>query len=175
MTSPQEIYDRAVRLGKIVPREIVKIKVVERPAGALIPRPVAPPPSNVIVAPIPVHRPYVVYRRWPMAEDILAVVAQFYDVTVNDILSARRQADVVKPRHVAFFLMKELTTLSFPRIARSAGRADHTTIMHGYNKILSLRGSDARLRDEIDILKIQISELMSIRNGALDRIMGATW
>jgi chromosomal replication initiation ATPase DnaA len=69
---------------------------------------------------------------------IARVVAAFYRISLQDILSDRRTADFVRARHVAFFLAKELTSRSYPEIGRQLGGRDHTTVLHGVRRITNL-------------------------------------
>jgi chromosomal replication initiator protein len=89
-------------------------------------------------------------------EDIQKEVSSFYGVSMRDLLSHRRDRLIVRPRQVAMFLAKELTTRSLPEIGRRFGGRDHTTVLYGVRKIAQLRQEDAALADEIDLLKRMI-------------------
>jgi chromosomal replication initiator protein len=91
-------------------------------------------------------------------EDIQKLVASHYSVSRADILSSRRTAVVVKPRQVAMFLSKTLTLRSLPEIGRRFGGRDHTTVLHAVRKIDGLCGSDATLREELELLKRMLLE-----------------
>lgn len=86
-------------------------------------------------------------------EDIQRIVAQHYNVSRSDLLSARRTATVVRPRQVAIYLSKVLTLRSLPEIGRRFGGRDHTTVLHAVRKIEGLIGRDAQLAQEIESLK----------------------
>lgn len=162
MSMQDQIYLRAIRLGRLVP------KVVEIQSAPLTPSPPIAIPiqdNNVIEAPIPVTRPYLVYREYPTGADVFKIVCEFYGVKQIDVKSERRNAVIVKPRQAVMFLLRTMTTLSFPAIGRLVGHRDHTTILHGCRKISRLIESDERVRDEIDLLKIRISEFLALRNG----------
>ena len=75
-----------------------------------------------------------------MIEDIQRVVARQYDVSRSDMLSARRTANVVRPRQIAMYLAKTLTLRSLPEIGRKFGGRDHTTVLHAVRKIEGLVG-----------------------------------
>lgn len=125
--------------------------------------------KKVVVAPVPVSRPYVIFRQTPTFEDILLIVSDFYCVTPLDIKSARRTADVIRPRQVFMFLSYALTERAYPQIGLFLGGRDHTTALHGKRKIEGrIMAGDTRLKDEIDILKIKLGELMAIRNAGLE-------
>ena len=85
-------------------------------------------------------------------EDIQKLVATHYQVTRADLLSSRRNANVVKPRQVAMFLAKSLTLRSYPEIGRRFGGRDHTTVLHAVRKIEGLCKSDTGLKEDVDLL-----------------------
>lgn len=84
---------------------------------------------------------------------IVRTVAEFYGVSVLDVVSARRDAKVMRPRQVTYYLCKKLTTRGFPAIGRAIGRRDHTTPMSGVKKMERLIPVDRELADEIEHLK----------------------
>ena len=69
----------------------------------------------------------------PTPELILEETANFYNITTERILGSAKTKDVVVPRQVAMYLIREKTDLSFPEIGRFMGR-DHTTVLHAINK-----------------------------------------
>lgn len=85
--------------------------------------------------------------------EIQRACANLYGVTVTDIISARRTADVVLPRQVASYLAKKLTLCSLPEIGRRFGGRDHTTILHGVRKMAHMIQIDPEMADEIEYLK----------------------
>jgi chromosomal replication initiator protein len=91
-------------------------------------------------------------------EDIQRVVARQYNVSRSDLLSARRTANVVRPRQVAMYLSKTMTLRSLPEIGRRFGGRDHTTVLHAVRKIEALVGKDPVLADEVELLKRQLQE-----------------
>ena len=91
-------------------------------------------------------------------EDIQRIVARHYNVSRGDLLSARRTANVVRPRQVAMYLAKTLTLRSLPEIGRRFGGRDHTTVLHAVRKIENLVGNDSMLAEEIEALKRQLQE-----------------
>lgn len=91
--------------------------------------------------------------RRPKIEDIQRVVAQHFNVSKADLVSARRTRAVVRPRQVAMYLAKSLTPRSLPEIGRRFGGRDHTTVLHAVRKIDSLVGSDDALAEDIETLK----------------------
>ncbi|MEO1040199.1 MAG: chromosomal replication initiator protein DnaA [Pseudomonadota bacterium] len=86
-------------------------------------------------------------------DDIQKAAAAQFGVTVDDIISKRRTQSVVRPRHIAMYLCKTLTTRSLPDIGRRFGGRDHSTVIHAVNKIAERLPSDAALADDVDAVK----------------------
>jgi chromosomal replication initiator protein len=91
-------------------------------------------------------------------EEIQRIVARQYNVSRGDLLSARRTANVVRPRQIAMYLAKTMTLRSLPEIGRRFGGRDHTTVLHAVRKIESLIGSDTAVAAEIEVLKGQLQD-----------------
>lgn len=79
---------------------------------------------------------------------VIRAVAKFYGVTVGDLVSFRRNEEIVRPRHVAMYLARQLTKHSLPRIGRALDR-HHTSVLHGCRQIATLRQQDPQLDREI--------------------------
>ena len=86
-------------------------------------------------------------------EDIQKQVSAHYNIRANDMFSSRRAAAIARPRQIAMFLAKDLTSLSYPAIGRSFGGRDHTTVMHAVKKIETLITEDGALSADIDLLR----------------------
>jgi chromosomal replication initiator protein len=86
-------------------------------------------------------------------DDIQKTVAAYFDITVEDLHSKRRTKTVVRPRHIAMYLAKTLTTRSLPDIGRRFGGRDHSTVIHAVNKITDQLPSDAVLSEDIEALR----------------------
>ena len=86
-------------------------------------------------------------------EEIQKKVAQHFNIRLADMHSARRARNVARPRQVAMYLAKQLTTRSLPEIGRKFGGRDHTTVMHAVRRIDELRQTDANLAEDIDLLR----------------------
>ena len=91
-------------------------------------------------------------------EDIQRVVARHYNVPRTDLLSNRRTRVIVRPRQVAMYLAKTMTPRSLPEIGRRFGGRDHTTVLHAVRKIEEQVGGDAKLAQEMELLKRLIQE-----------------
>ncbi len=86
-------------------------------------------------------------------EDIQKRVAEHFNIRLADMHSARRARAVARPRQVAMYLAKQLTSRSLPEIGRKFGGRDHTTVMHAVRRIDELRQGDSALSEEIDLLR----------------------
>ncbi len=85
-------------------------------------------------------------------DDIQRMVAGHYNIKVADMHSARRSVAIARPRQVAMYLSKHLTTKSLPEIGRRFGGKDHTTVMHAIKRIDELSSRDTELKEDIDLL-----------------------
>ena len=85
---------------------------------------------------------------------VIKVVADFYEITEKEILSSSRRREIVKPRQVAMYILREDLKYSFPFIARKFGGKDHTTVIHACEKI----GKELQKNDEL------FEEIKQIRN-----------
>ncbi len=86
-------------------------------------------------------------------DEIQRRVAEYFNVKMGDMLSARRARSVARPRQIAMYLSKQLTTRSLPEIGRKFGGRDHTTVIHAVRKIEQLRDEDPALDEDVDLLR----------------------
>ncbi len=86
-------------------------------------------------------------------EEIQKKVAEHFNVKVADMHSARRARAVARPRQVAMYLSKQLTTRSLPEIGRKFGGRDHTTVMHAVRKVTELCDHDAGFAEDVELLR----------------------
>ena len=86
-------------------------------------------------------------------EDIQKRVAGHYNIRFADMHSARRARAVARPRQVAMYLAKQLTSRSLPDIGRRFGGRDHTTVMHAVKRIEELCKSDSAMAEDLDLLR----------------------
>lgn len=84
---------------------------------------------------------------------IIESVANFYDIKEKDILSSKRNKDIAVPRQIAMYLLREELHSSYPQIAKILGGRDHTTIMHGVNKINRLIKEKGPISHDIEVLR----------------------
>ena len=85
-------------------------------------------------------------------ENIQKTVAEYYKIRVADLLSPRRTRTITRPRQIAMALAKELTTHSLPEIGDAFGGRDHTTVLHACRKVVELRESDVRIKEDYNNL-----------------------
>lgn len=85
--------------------------------------------------------------------DIQRYVAEHFNIRVSDLSSNKRLRIVARPRQIAMYLSKKLTSKSLPEIGRKFGGRDHTTVMHAIKKVEELMGADISLRDDVEMLE----------------------
>lgn len=86
-------------------------------------------------------------------DEILRKVSEHYNIRLADMIGPKRVRTIARPRQVAMYLAKTMTTKSLPDIGRRFGGRDHTTIMHGIRKVEELKATDSQLADDIDLLR----------------------
>jgi chromosomal replication initiator protein len=86
-------------------------------------------------------------------EEIQRKVAEHFNIRITDMHSARRARSVARPRQIAMYLAKQLTSRSLPEIGRKFGGRDHTTVMHAVKKVEELKGGDFRFAEDVELLK----------------------
>jgi len=88
-------------------------------------------------------------KRLLKTNDIIKVVCKYYNIKKEVLLGKKRNKEIVLPRQILIFLLREELDLSYKGIAREVGGKDHTTIIHNYNKIKNLIIEDNILEREI--------------------------
>ncbi len=88
----------------------------------------------------------------PSFNQIVAAVSKHFKIPIEEIRGVRRQAPIVHARHIAVFLTRELTGDSWKHIGSLFGDRDHTSMMHGYQKINELMHHDRELRSTVKLL-----------------------
>lgn len=86
-------------------------------------------------------------------KNIIEAVSNFYDIAIKDITGKGRKQELVKPRQIIMFLMREEANISYPTIGQELGGRDHTTAMHAYNKIVNEIKENERIKQEIESIK----------------------
>lgn len=88
--------------------------------------------------------------------DVMRAVCQYFSVSKEEILGPKKNKSISIPRQIFMYLARELTTASLPNIGNFLGGRDHTTIMHGCDKINSMKDSDTQIKTAIDDLKYRL-------------------
>jgi len=86
-------------------------------------------------------------------DEIQKKVAEHFNIKLGEMMSDRRARIVARPRQVAMYLAKQLTTRSLPQIGRKFGGRDHTTVMHAVRKIEELMRTDPSLAEDVELLR----------------------
>jgi chromosomal replication initiator protein len=86
-------------------------------------------------------------------EEIQRRVSEHYNIRLSDMIGPKRVRSYARPRQVAMYLCKQLTSRSLPEIGRRFGGRDHTTVMHGVRRIEELRVQDGQIAEDIEMLR----------------------
>lgn len=86
-------------------------------------------------------------------EEIQRKVSDHYNIRLSDLIGPKRVRTFARPRQVAMYLCKQLTSRSLPEIAKRFGGRDHTTIMYGVRKIEALMQQDSQIADDLEMLR----------------------
>jgi chromosomal replication initiator protein len=86
-------------------------------------------------------------------EEIQKRVAEHWNIRLTDMSSARRARAVARPRQVAMYLAKQLTSRSLPEIGRKFGNRDHTTVMHAVQRVSELMERDHAFAEDVELLR----------------------
>ena len=95
------------------------------------------------------------YRKTP-PQTILKSVADFYSLSLADLVKRSRKKEIVRPRQIAMFLLREETKLSFPEIGQKLGGRDHSTVIHACEKIKNEVSVDEPLKQELILIKERV-------------------
>lgn len=86
-------------------------------------------------------------------DDIQKAAAAYFSITTDDLVSKSRTKALVRPRHIAMYLAKTMTTRSLPDIGRRFGGRDHSTVIHAVSKIAAALAGDAALADDVEAIR----------------------
>lgn len=87
---------------------------------------------------------------------IINVVAEHFGITPDDIMSKKRNSELVQARQIVMYLCRDLTATSLAGIGKLLGKKDHTTVIHGVNKISDEIVNNEELKNKIEIIKKKI-------------------
>ncbi len=85
-------------------------------------------------------------------EEIQRKVSEHFNIRLSDMIGPKRLRSYARPRQIAMYLCKQLTTRSLPEIGRRFGGRDHTTVMHGVRRIEELKQSDGQIAEDLELL-----------------------
>ena len=86
-------------------------------------------------------------------EEIQRRVSDYYNILLSDMIGPKRLRSYARPRQVAMYLAKQLTSRSLPEIGRRFGGRDHTTVMHGVKRIEELKQTDGQIAEDVEMLR----------------------
>ena len=92
------------------------------------------------------------------ANQIIKTVSQFYDIQEKFLFEKTRRKEVVKPRQIAMYLLRQDFSGSYPYIGQKFGGRDHTTVIHAYEKISNDLKNNERLKEEIKNIRDLINK-----------------
>lgn len=90
------------------------------------------------------------------ATDIIKTVAEFFEISQGDLVNRCRKQEVVEPRQIAMFLLRDILKLSYPRIGEKLGKRDHTTAIHAFEKISKGLNQNQVLNQKILLIKERV-------------------
>ncbi|MDE2112292.1 MAG: chromosomal replication initiator protein DnaA [Alphaproteobacteria bacterium] len=151
---PECVLERIADIDDASPREMIAVLTKLATYADLTKKPVTPEMAEEAVG----------LRSAPGAktsiEDIQRKTAEFYKLDVRDFYSPQRARRVARPRQVAMYLARKLTTRSLPEIGRRFGGRDHTTVLHACRRIEALCSEDPLFKQEVDFLSQMLSKRM---------------
>ena len=86
-------------------------------------------------------------------EEIQRKVSDHYNIRLSDMIGPKRLRSYARPRQVAMYLCKHMTSRSLPEIGRRFGGRDHTTVMHGVRRIEELKVQDGQIAEDLELLR----------------------
>lgn len=91
-------------------------------------------------------------------QDVIKIVADFFGVSPQDLVERSRKKEIVEPRQVCMYLMRDALNLSYPHIGEKLGKRDHTTAIHAYEKISKEIGQNPQLNQKITLIKDRLQK-----------------
>jgi chromosomal replication initiator protein len=91
-------------------------------------------------------------------DDVISAVCEYFNIKTTQLKGARREASLVKPRHICMYLLKEDLGLPFVEIGNLLGGRDHTTVMHAVEKIKNMTSSSPHVNEDILSIKRRVIE-----------------
>ena len=91
-------------------------------------------------------------------EEIQRKVSEHYNIRLSEMIGPKRVRNYARPRQMAMYLAKHMTSRSLPEIGRRFGGRDHTTVMHGVRRIEELKITDSQIADDLELLRRALEE-----------------
>lgn len=88
-------------------------------------------------------------KKTASVKDVVKTIADFYNITEEDVLKKNRRKEVVRPRQITMYILREVFNISYPTIGEKLGGKDHTTIMYSCEKIKNAMKVDSVLAQEV--------------------------
>ena len=105
------------------------------------------------------HRCFNLLQKLGDPQDkIQNIVSNYFNISLSDMLSQRRSRPLARPRQIAMYLAKKMTTRSLPEIGRRFANRDHTTVIHAVKTITRLSGQDDEMKKNINQIKTLLLE-----------------
>ncbi|MEK7134603.1 MAG: DnaA/Hda family protein [Patescibacteria group bacterium] len=93
-------------------------------------------------------------KKTASVKDVVKTVAGFYNIDESSIYAKTRRKEIVRPRQVIMYLLREEFNISYPTIGEKLGGRDHTTVIHSYEKIKEDIKRDRSLQQELDQIRL---------------------
>jgi chromosomal replication initiator protein len=90
-------------------------------------------------------------------KDVIRVVSEFYNIEESVLFEKTRRKEVVKPRQVAMYILREDFNISYPTIGEKFGGRDHTTVIHSCDKIKNDMKQNTILTEELTQIRVMLS------------------
>ena len=91
-------------------------------------------------------------------QDVIKTVADFFEISTQDLTNRSRRKEVVGPRQICMYLLRDMLHLSYPHIGEKLGKRDHTTAIHAYEKIVREIAKDPQLNQRITLIRDRLQK-----------------
>ena len=89
---------------------------------------------------------------------IIKAVAEFYEISTSDLIGRGRKKEIIEPRQVAMYLLREMLNMSYPFIAEKVGKRDHTTAIYAFDKITHSLNENPAFNQKLTMIKELINK-----------------
>jgi chromosomal replication initiator protein len=93
----------------------------------------------------------------PHPDHVLETICAYFGIRLEDLMSNKRNRELVYPRQITMYLLRSELSLSYPTIGKILGGKDHTTIIHGFETVNGQLSRNDQLKNDVSILKEKIS------------------